>query len=559
MTTGDAGAERPPPARYARRVAVFEGTARARRSDGATGLPAPAHEPLNATEERSFTTIRRLGILGALLLGIGSLGAGAAPVLNPVQSIPVLRLFGRTTTVSLAIALSGMALMVAAWLLAGRYARPGRDRQATPAQMVRAIALWITPLMFVPPLFSRDVYSYLAQSEIVHRGMDPYSLGPAQALGITDPLTMGVSNVWRETPAPYGPFFLEVGSWISAVSGNQVVVGVLLQRVVALIGIGLIIWTLPRLARRFGVEPTAALWLGAGNPLVAFHLVAGVHNEAIGIGLLMLGLEIGMRRLPIRIRGDSPPPLAPGELRYIVLGAAVMTLAAAVKINAIIALGFFGVMIARRWHGRISDLLRAAAGLLAVFLVIIVLVSVGTGLGFGWVGALGTPGMGRSLISPVNQLASLTAVLAMSFGLGNHIESFVPIMGTIGLVIAAAITVKLLWSSFRWRLRPMIGLGLAMGAVMGLHVAVHPWWMLWAVVPLAATAGTSRFRVVAMVGSALLAMVVPPTGSGFDGRGFVLPQAYLAALIVLALALLVIRRTVPLWPEKPVPTERSTL
>lgn len=523
------------------------------------GLPTPASDPLDSAELRALTVIRRLGIVGAFMLAVGSLGAGAAPVLNPVQSLPVLRLFSRTTTVSLAIALAGMALMVSAWLLIGRYARPGRARMATPSQLTRSMIMWITPLLFVPPLFSRDVYSYLAQSEIVHRGMDPYSLGPAQALGIGDPLTMGVSNVWRETPAPYGPLFLELGSWISAVSGNQVVVGVLLQRLLAVAGIALIVWTLPRLARRFGVEPTTALWLGAANPLVSFHLIAGVHNEAIGIGLMMLGLELGLRRLPVRTKGDSPPPLAKGEISYILLGATVMTLAAAVKVNAVIALGFFGVMIARRWRGRIVDLVRVAAVMLAVFLMVVSAVSLATGLGFGWVGALGTPGMGRTLISPVNQLASLAAVLGMMFGLGNHIEALVPLMGTLGLVVAALITVKLLWSSFRWQLRPIIGLGVSMGAVMGLHVAVHPWWMLWAVIPLAAAAGTSRFRVAAMVGSAILALVVPPTGSGFDGRGFVLPQAYLAATVVLVVALLVVRRTVPLWPEKPGSEVRSTL
>ncbi|MGH3949908.1 MAG: polyprenol phosphomannose-dependent alpha 1,6 mannosyltransferase MptB, partial [Pseudonocardiaceae bacterium] len=86
--------------------------------------------------------------------------------------------------------------------------------------------------------------------------------------------------------------------------------------------------------------------------------------------------------------------------------------------------------------------------------------------------------------------------------------------------------------------------------VMGLHVAVHPWWMLWAVIPLAASAGTSRFRVAATIGSATLAVVIPPTGSTFDGRSYVISQAYLAAAIVVVLALLVVRRYVRLWPER---------
>ncbi|WP_414636139.1 polyprenol phosphomannose-dependent alpha 1,6 mannosyltransferase MptB [Amycolatopsis sp.] len=512
----------------------------------ASPVRTPQVDPLDTKELRALDVVRRFGTVGALFLALGSLGAGAAPVHNPVQDIPVLRLFARIPTVSLATAFTGMGMLVIGWLMLGRFARPRRARLASRAQVTRTLVMWLTPLMFVPPLFSRDVYSYLAQSEIVHRGMDPYSLGPAQALGVGDPLTSGVSNMWRETPAPYGPLFLKVGSWISGIVGDDVVAGVLLQRAVELGGVVLIIWALPRLARRFGVEPATALWLGAANPLVLFHLVAGAHNEALGIGLMLAGLELGIRRLPVRVAGDTPPPLARGEILFIVLGAAVITLAATVKINAMIALGFFGVMIARRWHGRIADLVRAAALLGAVFAVVLVALCYGTGLGFGWVGALGTPGLVRSWISPTAELANLGGVLGIALGLGNHTDALVTILQFAGTVVAGLITVKFLWDSFRWRYRPMIGLGVSLGAFMMLHVAMQPWWLLWAVIPLAASAGTSRFRVAAMLVSAVLAFLAPPPGSTFDGRSFVPLQAYLAGIVVIAIALLAVRRTAPL-------------
>ncbi|NIH88610.1 polyprenol phosphomannose-dependent alpha 1,6 mannosyltransferase MptB [Amycolatopsis granulosa] len=506
----------------------------------------PGAGPLEQRELRALDIVRRLGTVGALLLALGSLGAGAAPVLNPVQDIPVLRLFARIPTVSLAMCFAGMGMLVVGWLLLGRFARPGRARLATRAQLTRTLVMWLTPLMFIPPLFSRDVYSYLAQSEIVHRGMDPYELGPAQALGVADPLTSGVSNMWRETPAPYGPLFLKLGSWISGLTGDDIVAGVLLQRALALAGVALIIWALPRLAQRFGVEPATALWLGAANPLVLFHLVAGAHNEALGIGLMVAGLELGIRRLPVRVTGDTPPPLAHGEIPFLVLGAAVITLGAAVKINAVIALGFFGVMIARRWRGRISDLLRAAAALTGVFAVVMAAVCLGTGLGFGWIGALGTPGLVRSWISPSAELANLGGVLGIALGLGNHTNALVSILQLAGIALAGLITAKFLWDSFRWRYRPIIGLGVSLGAFMILHVAMQPWWLLWAVIPLAAAAGTSRFRVAATVASVALAFLAAPPGSTFDGRSFVVPQAYLAAGVVVAVAVLVVWRRAPL-------------
>src|SRR5206468_4082506 len=160
---------------------------------------------------------------------------------------PVLRLFPRIPTVSIAIAFTGMGMLIIGWLMLGRFARPGRARVLTRPKVIRTVVMWLTPMAFTPLMFSRDVYSYLAQSEIVHRGMDPYALGPAQALGVGDVLTSGVPNTWRDTPAPYGPLFFKIGGWFAGLVGENVVAGVLLQRVLALIGVGPMIWALPRL------------------------------------------------------------------------------------------------------------------------------------------------------------------------------------------------------------------------------------------------------------------------------------------------------------------------
>ncbi|EID52507.1 hypothetical protein SacxiDRAFT_0225 [Saccharomonospora xinjiangensis XJ-54] len=513
-------------------------------------------DPLDAEETRALAVTRRFGIVGALLLAFGSLGAGAAPIINPVLEIPVLRLFTRIPTVSVAIAFTGMGMMVLAWLWLGRFARPGRDRIASQGQVLRTLVTWTLPLLVIPPLFSRDVYSYLAQSEIVRRGFDPYALGPAEALGVADPFTAGVSNMWRDTPAPYGPLFLEIGSWLGGIGGTNVAVGVLLQRLVALAGFGLIVWALPRLARRYGVAPGTALWLGAANPLVLFHLVAGAHNEALGIGLMLAGLELGMRRLTVRVKGEPSPPWRRGEIVFIVLGAVVISLAAMVKIHAIVALGFFGVMIARRARGRFTDLAAAAALMLVVFVAVTLAVGFGTGLGFGWIGALETPSKVWSWLSPVAELGQLGGILGVVLGLGNHTGSIITILGLLGYGVAGAVTLKFLWDSFHWRYRPIIGLGVSLGAFMMLHVSMQPWWLLWAVIPLAAAAGTSRFRNAATAVSAALALLIPPTGSPFDNRSYILHQAFVAALIVVALMVLIVWRRTPMLLRRPGNTVR---
>src|SRR3712207_9594407 len=74
---------------------------------------------------------------------------------------------------------------------------PAPDR----GQLARTGVMWAVPLALAPPMFSKDVYSYLAQSAIFARGLDPYVLGPAPALGADDPLTRTIPTIWRDTPA----------------------------------------------------------------------------------------------------------------------------------------------------------------------------------------------------------------------------------------------------------------------------------------------------------------------------------------------------------------------
>ena len=522
--------------------------------DDVEGRPVPPAEatsvPLDNRERRQLDVIRRFGTVGALLLALGSLGAGAAPVNNPVWGMPVFGLFTRMPTVSLAIAFAGVFMIVLAWLGLGRLSMPGRVRIVSLSQMARTLVMWTAPLVFTVPMFSKDVYSYLAQSEIAARGLDPYTVGPGEALGNGDILTMNVPTMWRDTPSPYGPLFLTIGRGITWITGNHVVMGVAFQRLLALFGFAMIVWALPRLARRFGINPVSALWLGAANPLVLFHLIVGVHNESLAIGLMLVGVELGLRRMP-RCRPGGPfPPWQPGELLWYAVGAVVITLAAVVKIPAALALGFLGVMIARRWGGRWKHLLITAGALMVIFLAVVAVTSVGSGLGLGWTATLNTANTIKSWMAPMTALGFGAGGLGILLGLGDHIDAAITVSRMVGTLIGPLLAAKLLLDSFRWRLRPMIGLGAALGAVLVFGATVQPWYLLWAAIPLASAAGNTRFRMAATVVSAAFAVALPPTGTTFDFRTYQLPYAYAGAAVMVAIALFVVRRYVPTRPRR---------
>ncbi|MGC1737791.1 polyprenol phosphomannose-dependent alpha 1,6 mannosyltransferase MptB, partial [Mycobacterium sp.] len=242
-------------------------------------------QPLNDAELVAVRRTRLFGATGTVLMGIGALGAGARPVVqDPTFGVRLLNLPSRIQTVSLTMTTTGAVMMALAWLMLGRFALG--KRRMSRGDLDRTLWLWVLPLLLAPPMYSKDVYSYLAQSQICRLGLDPYRVGPATGLGLDHVFTLSVPSLWRETPAPYGPLFLWIGRGISALTGENIVAAVLCHRLVVLVGVGLIVWATPRLARRCGVAEVSALWLGAANPLLIMHLVAGIHNEAPMLGLM---------------------------------------------------------------------------------------------------------------------------------------------------------------------------------------------------------------------------------------------------------------------------------
>lgn len=494
--------------------------------------PGRQPEPLDDDERGRLRVVRRFGLAGALLMGVAALGAGTAPVLNnPANGIPILGVLPRMPTASLAVAYTGMFMVVIAWLWLGALTVPGRSRSAGTGQIIRTLAMWSLPLAVAPPMFSRDVYSYLAQSAQAALGLNPYVFGPAEALGVDHPLVRGIPTVWRNTPAPYGPLFLTLGRPVIWITGQNVVLGTIGFRILALAGVVMIVWALPRLARRVGVSPAFALWLGAANPLVLFHMVSGVHAEALMVGLMLVGLEFALRRPELGVP--------------VLVGTVVITASAMIKIPSALALGFVGVWVAAHRGRRIRDLAVVAAALGAVATATTLSITYGSGLGFGWIAALDVPGNIYSWMSVSTDLGLLAGHVGAWLGLGDHTTTALLLTRGLGFATATVVCAVLLWRCWRGRLEPLTGLGIGLGAVVLLGPVVHPWYMLWAVVPLAASAMSNTYRVATVGISVVMAVVVAPTGAGFDFRAWVLPTAVIAGVLGLLVPLALAWRHAP--------------
>jgi alpha-1,6-mannosyltransferase len=449
------------------------------------------------------------GFVGTLLMAVGAYGCGwvsqasgigDAPGLEEIRSSPALIFASKLVVVV------GVAVLLEAWLRLGHHVRT--RRVTAPTVLTRLAWWWAAPLLFAPVLFSRDVYSYIAQSRLLPHGISPYLYGT----GVFDTyFTDGADWMWKTSPAPYGPLWMGLSSGVYRATAAQPIAALLAFRVLALLGVALIAVYLPRLARACGVDPAKAIWLGLLNPLVFMHFVSAAHNDALMIGLLIAGMTYGMERRPW-------------------LAILFVTLAGAVKAPALIGLAFTGIA----WAGPSSAFARrvkywalSAASAVGIFL----LLNVVTGLDFGWVSSLGTPGRVRTWLSPMTGLGLLTGNGADLVGLGYRVDGAVDFWRDVGTVLTVVIIGWLVLTGHRRS--PARGLALSLLALVVLGPVVQPWYLLWALIALAAsglTNGQTRVAVLATTGFVIFGLA----NSGSTVPTYVFLSDGLAALVAVA-------------------------
>src|SRR6202045_2800005 len=343
-----------------------------------TSVPAAtsataAPQRLSRLREFATTTEGRpalLGCLGAALITTGGLGAGSTKQHDPLlESLHLSWLrFGHGLVLSSVLLWLGVALMLIAWWWLGRRVVAG---DASKYTMVATTGFWLAPLLMSVPVFSRDTYSYLAQGALLRDGLDPYAVGPIEN---PNPLLDNVSPIWTITTAPYGPTFIMIARLVTMLVGHHVIAGPMLLRLCMLPGLALLIWATPRLAHHLGTNGALALWICVLNPLVLIHLMGGVHNEMLMVGLMAAGIALTFQG------------------RH-VLGVVLITVAIAVKATAGISLPFL-VWVwmrhrrERRGYGTARAFVAATALCLSIFAVVFAILSAVAGVDLKWLTAL---------------------------------------------------------------------------------------------------------------------------------------------------------------------------
>ena len=211
-----------------------------------------------------------------------------------------------------------VALIVTFLVLFASYVVAVRTaHRLSPRILLGAILALHAMVLFGPPLFSSDVFSYTAYARIGSvYGANPYLHGPsAFPLEALHPL-IGVQ--WVGTPTVYGPLFTAL-SYLLVPLG--IAADVLAYKAVAAVSSLVLITFVWRAARLRGIDPKMAAALVGLNPVIVLFGVGGGHNDLLMLAIMVAGLYVLLQRRELR-------------------GGALMVAATAVKLTAGLLLPF---------------------------------------------------------------------------------------------------------------------------------------------------------------------------------------------------------------------------
>ncbi|GAA1603445.1 polyprenol phosphomannose-dependent alpha 1,6 mannosyltransferase MptB [Catellatospora bangladeshensis] len=522
-----------------------------------------------------------LGCVSGVLLAVSAFLAGALPGGDPG---PGLRLGGFGAVPASFLAgllcwLAGMTGWTAAWWQLGRLLprahaptlpleqhrgsmEHGRARDAgvalTAGRVLLIGAAWAAPLLFAPPLGSRDVYAYACQGWLWRAGVDPYALGVADG---GCPWSAAVPELWWHTPTPYGPAAVVLSGAVTWLGGLLGALGGL--RLLALAALALLAATLPTVARACGVPLPAAYWLALLTPLTAAHALSAAHNDIVVAALTVTALALAVTLAPppqdhvdlARTVAHSPvSPVSspqftqdqrsvggpaeparpePGEERgsfgesaahgaltsavspklarwsagwAAALAGAAVAGAVGIKVTAVVVVPFVLVLLGRRWWvGAV-----AGVGGFALFSVV-------SGLGLGWVGALRGTGELAQWSSPPTAVGMTVGYLLRGVGLGEWADAAVTVARVLGVLMLAAIGLVALRHAWRHRGQArvvVLACGWVMAATALLGPVFYPWYAVAPLAVLAAAETDARRRRWLAVAAAGCAFLTLPNGLG---------------------------------------------
>lgn len=445
------------------------------------------------------------GLAGSVLVLFGGLVTSTLPWSTPILRTELLldvRDSEAGRMLALTVVLLGLGMLAAAWLTLCRHVATatGEEQEDALALVRHAVVVWSAPLVVAPPLFSRDGWSYAAQGTMAHLGISPYEHGPGMLQG---PIVQAVDPMWMHTVTPYGPLPLLAGDGLAGLTRDPWMLAIG-HRVVALVGLVLLAWAVPRLARWAGLNPAMASAVALASPLMIANGVGGLHNDLLMVGLMAAALVVAAENgwvLGAVLGGLAAAVKAPGGLVCIAVALVSLPLAAS-----------------------LADRIRRLAVVGGVSLGTLVGASVLSGLGLGWIGGLTVPATVNTPLSITTLVGGAFDWTAGALGTGLPAGLFLDLVRQAGTLVAVgvAVWVALTWPTGR-RSTAVSAVTVVVGVLVVLSPVVHIWYLLW-VTPFLAALRLHRVAASGLLAASVVFGLVAPLDSSLHG-------AYLAIVL----------------------------
>lgn len=250
-------------------------------------MPRASGDSLGEVQRRPLTATIALGGSVASFLAVALVASVPGSPLSPVLPSPPGGPFVWLAGLVGLDAVHGSALVamgvVAVAIGAGAFVLLLREtwRGKISGRTVLGLAVaYHVALLFVPLVFSRDVYSYAFYGKIAATyHANPYVATPADFRG--DVLAAFVGPKWFDTPAVYGPLWTQISGVVVRAAGS-VEAQVAVFRALAIAASLGTVAVVARVARsRWPSREAFAIAAVGANPVVLFQSAASGHNDLV--------------------------------------------------------------------------------------------------------------------------------------------------------------------------------------------------------------------------------------------------------------------------------------
>lgn len=150
--------------------------------------------------------------------------------------------------------------------------------------IILCFLLFSLTLLFVWPIGSTDIFSYIYQSRVLsEHHLNPY-INTYSTLN-NDSFYQIINNKWSAFPSVYGPLFVIISSSLTFMGGNNFIFTLFLFKLFFIIINILCVYLIYKI-----FKSKKAIYLYAFNPLILYEFAINGHNDVLMILFLLLSL-----------------------------------------------------------------------------------------------------------------------------------------------------------------------------------------------------------------------------------------------------------------------------